>query len=82
MYHNSKAVVALSEEANDTLYQKTLGLNDFYLGAPDFDHPDRQHPDGRQVERRGHEGRGADADEAGAALVAWPTWPATPSTSG
>jgi choline dehydrogenase-like flavoprotein len=39
MYHYSKAVVALSEEANDTLYQKTLGLNDFYLGAPDFDHP-------------------------------------------
>ena len=39
MYHNSKAVVALSEEANDTLYQKTLGLNDFYLGAPDYDHP-------------------------------------------
>jgi choline dehydrogenase-like flavoprotein len=39
MYHNSKAVVALSEEANDTLYQKTLGLNDFYLSGPDFDHP-------------------------------------------
>ena len=39
MYHNSKAVVALSEEANDTLYQKTLGLNDFYLGAPDYEHP-------------------------------------------
>jgi choline dehydrogenase-like flavoprotein len=39
MYHNSKAVVALSEQANDTLYQKTLGLNDFYLGAPDYDYP-------------------------------------------
>jgi choline dehydrogenase-like flavoprotein len=39
MYHNSKAVVALSEEPNDTLYQKTLGLNDFYLGAPDYDFP-------------------------------------------
>jgi choline dehydrogenase-like flavoprotein len=39
MFHNSKAVVALSEDANDTLYQKTLGLNDFYLGGPDLDHP-------------------------------------------
>lgn len=39
MFHNSKAVVALSEEPNDTLYQKTLGINDFYLGAKDYDHP-------------------------------------------
>jgi choline dehydrogenase-like flavoprotein len=39
MYHNSKAIVALSEEPNDTVYQKTLGLNDFYLGAPDYDYP-------------------------------------------
>ena len=39
MYHNSKAVVALSKTANDTLYQKTLGLNDFYFGAPDYDFP-------------------------------------------
>ena len=39
MYHNSKAVVALSEEPNDTLYQKTLGINDFYFGGPDYDHP-------------------------------------------
>ena len=39
MYHNSKAVVALSEEENDTKYQKTLGLNDFYFGAPGYDHP-------------------------------------------
>jgi choline dehydrogenase-like flavoprotein len=39
MFHNSKAVVALAEEANDTLYQKTLGINDFYFGGPDHDHP-------------------------------------------
>lgn len=32
MFHNSKAVIALSKEPNETLYQKTLGLNDFYLG--------------------------------------------------
>ena len=39
MYHNSKAVVALSEEPNPTLYQKTLGINDFYFGTADYDHP-------------------------------------------
>jgi choline dehydrogenase-like flavoprotein len=39
MYHNSKAVVALSEEPNDTLYQKSLGLNDFYFGGPDYEYP-------------------------------------------
>jgi len=39
MFHNCKAVVALSKEPNDTTYQKTLGLNDFYLGAEDYDWP-------------------------------------------
>jgi choline dehydrogenase-like flavoprotein len=33
MFHNSKAVVALAKEANDTKFQKTLAINDFYLGA-------------------------------------------------
>jgi choline dehydrogenase-like flavoprotein len=33
MFHNSKAVVALSEERNDTVFQKTLGLNDFYFAS-------------------------------------------------
>jgi choline dehydrogenase-like flavoprotein len=35
MFHNSKAVAALAKEPNETVYQKTLGLNDFYLGADD-----------------------------------------------
>lgn len=39
MYHNSKAAVALSKEPNETLYQKTVGLNDFYFSGPDFDYP-------------------------------------------
>jgi choline dehydrogenase-like flavoprotein len=39
MFHNSKAVVALAKERNDTSFQKTLGLNDFYFGSPDFDFP-------------------------------------------
>ncbi len=39
MFHNSRAIVALSKEPNDTLYQKTLGLNDFYLGSDDYAFP-------------------------------------------
>jgi choline dehydrogenase-like flavoprotein len=33
MFHNSKAVAALATEPNDTVYQKTLGINDFYLAT-------------------------------------------------
>ncbi|QUQ68865.1 GMC family oxidoreductase [Kutzneria sp. CA-103260] len=39
MFHNSKAVMALSKEKNDTVYQKTLAINDFYFGAPDYQWP-------------------------------------------
>jgi choline dehydrogenase-like flavoprotein len=39
MYHNSKAVVALDKERNDTVFQKTLGLNDFYLAGDGRDWP-------------------------------------------
>ena len=39
MFHNSKAVVALSKERNDTVFQKTLGVNDFYFGADDYQYP-------------------------------------------
>src|SRR5262245_46645258 len=39
MFHNSKAVVALSKEANDTIFQKTLGVNDFYFGSGDDQWP-------------------------------------------
>jgi choline dehydrogenase-like flavoprotein len=31
MFHNSKAVSGFGEQVNDTVYQKTLALNDFYL---------------------------------------------------
>jgi len=37
MFHNCKAVVALSKEKNDTVFQKTLGMNDFYFGAEDYE---------------------------------------------
>jgi choline dehydrogenase-like flavoprotein len=39
MFHNSQAVLALSMEENPTIFQKTLGLNDFYLRGPDFEFP-------------------------------------------
>jgi len=33
MFHNSKAVAALGKEPNETAFQKTLGVNDFYLAS-------------------------------------------------
>jgi len=39
MFHNCKAVAALSKEPNDTVYQKTLGINDFYLATKDYEYP-------------------------------------------
>ena len=39
MFHNSQAVLALSREENPTVFQKTLGLNDFYFGSDDFEYP-------------------------------------------
>jgi len=39
MFHNSQAVLALSMDENPTVFQKTLGLNDFYLSGPDFEFP-------------------------------------------
>ena len=38
-FHNSQAVLALSREENPTVFQKTLGLNDFYFGADDYEYP-------------------------------------------
>ena len=39
VYHNSAAVLAVSKEPNPTVFQKTLGLNDFYFGVEGFDYP-------------------------------------------
>jgi choline dehydrogenase-like flavoprotein len=39
MFHNSQAVLALSKEENPTVFQKTLGLNDFYFGSSEFQFP-------------------------------------------
>jgi choline dehydrogenase-like flavoprotein len=38
-FHNSQAVLALSKEENPTVFQKTLGLNDFYFGSDDYEYP-------------------------------------------
>ena len=39
MFHNSRAFLAVSKERNDTRFQKTLGLNDYYFGDDDFEYP-------------------------------------------
>jgi choline dehydrogenase-like flavoprotein len=39
MFHNSRAFLAVSTEKNDTRFQKTLGLNDYYFGDADFEYP-------------------------------------------
>jgi choline dehydrogenase-like flavoprotein len=39
VFHNCKAVVALTKECNDTVFQKTLGINDFYFATKDYRWP-------------------------------------------
>ena len=39
MKHLTTAMVALSDRPNESTYQKTIGLNDYYWGEPDFPYP-------------------------------------------
>ncbi|MCT0211543.1 MAG: dehydrogenase [Cyanobium sp.] len=39
MFHNSKALVALAHEPNTTVFQKTVSINDWYLGSEAFPYP-------------------------------------------
>jgi choline dehydrogenase-like flavoprotein len=39
MAHINSAMLAISKEPNPTKFQKTLGVNDYYWGADDFDFP-------------------------------------------
>jgi choline dehydrogenase-like flavoprotein len=39
MRHNNIALMAVSREPNPTRFQKTLAMNDWYLGADDWDYP-------------------------------------------
>jgi choline dehydrogenase-like flavoprotein len=39
MFHNSQAVLAISKEPNPTIFQKTLGVNDYYFASDAWDFP-------------------------------------------
>jgi choline dehydrogenase-like flavoprotein len=39
MCHNNSALLALSKRPNPTVFQKTIGINDYYFGADDFAAP-------------------------------------------
>ena len=39
MLHNNSSLIAISKIPNPTLFQKTLGINDFYFGDGDWDYP-------------------------------------------
>jgi choline dehydrogenase-like flavoprotein len=39
MCHNNSAFLAISKRPNPTVFEKTLGLNDFYFGSKDWDYP-------------------------------------------
>jgi choline dehydrogenase-like flavoprotein len=39
MRHNNSALMAISKQPNSTVFQKTLGLNDFYFRSDDWEYP-------------------------------------------
>jgi choline dehydrogenase-like flavoprotein len=39
MAHNNSAMIALSKRPNTTVFQKTLGVNDYYYGSAEFSFP-------------------------------------------
>ncbi|MCI0801826.1 MAG: GMC family oxidoreductase [Chloroflexi bacterium] len=39
MAHNNSALMALSLRPNPTVFQKTIGINDFYFGSDDWKYP-------------------------------------------
>ncbi|MCW6506584.1 GMC family oxidoreductase [Lichenifustis flavocetrariae] len=39
MRHNQSVLMAIMRERNDTVFQKTMALGDFYFGADDWDYP-------------------------------------------
>jgi choline dehydrogenase-like flavoprotein len=39
MRHNNSAFMAISKDPNPTIFQKTLGLNDFYFRSDDWEYP-------------------------------------------
>ncbi|MGH8161211.1 MAG: GMC oxidoreductase [Gammaproteobacteria bacterium] len=50
--HNQSVLMAIAKESNDTVFQKTVGVSDYYFGAEDWDYPlgliqmtGKSHPD-------------------------------------
>jgi choline dehydrogenase-like flavoprotein len=39
MCHNNSAMLAVSRKVNDSKFTKTIGVNDYYWGADDFEYP-------------------------------------------
>ena len=39
MRHNQSILMALMKEPNETIFQKTLAVSDYYFGSDDWDHP-------------------------------------------
>ncbi|MCH9016656.1 MAG: GMC family oxidoreductase [Chloroflexi bacterium] len=39
MAHNNSALMALSRRPNPTVFQKTIGINDYYFGSDDWQYP-------------------------------------------
>ena len=39
MRHNQSVLMAFTPKPNDTVFQKTLGVSDFYFGSDDWDYP-------------------------------------------
>ncbi len=65
MRHNNSAFMAISREPNDTVFQKTMALNDFYFGADDWEFP----LGGIQLLGKSH-----GEQVRGEALPAWLSW--------
>ena len=78
MAHINSGVIAISKDPNETRFQKTLGVNDYYWGAEDSSLP-LGHIQMLGKERSQHPARGRSGSPR-----AWrsATWPATRSTSG
>ena len=73
---------AVARKPNPTVFQKTLGLNDFYFGGDDFDYPlgNIQMVGKSQAEM--YRGEKPLETKLAPAADARATWPATRSTSG
>ena len=81
MFHNCLAVVALSKEKNDTVFQKTLGINDFYFATKDYEYPAGNI---QMIGKSNAEAMRGEKPKLTKLSPEWTlaTWPATPWTSG